>query len=516
MRSVRLQALRLAVIVKAPPMSSFSTPADSGVAALIRARQNIEADPDSVKAHFDHALALCQLAQWEPAVAAWQNVVRLDPDNAFAYINMGVVHLEQAQWPQAEHAFEQAVRCQPDRAAAQYGLGVVRAQQGRLEGPDGARSAWEQTLLLAPDHVQARESLAELNAMAQAEPLPPVECVVTSQIHLQPPLAQEAEAVVRKAAPNDPPGALNTVAALSEHTAATPARQRIKIPPAVGPSLASIADAVIAAQHSARPDAGATVAANSEGGRDGITPTLRLNAADLKAGHRNLRAPAALSRPQQFLSSLPGRALLGAGTVSLLVVMALAWQKEHRSPTPSVPNAFVTPAVLPVTSSASPENAGLPAPASVAAPSVIPPAPRPDIADVPPSKSAENASVLSQNTVQSKQVDVVNSNSHEDTPAPRPQPRAAHNRHTQTLDTDAMEPSHSAIVHRERAHTTRVGAANSDEITGSRTRAIPRSLPKPAAARHRSHSGEEDTFGGSAAPSRSTPSSDEWTDRPPQ
>ena len=495
-------------------MSSSTSAPESDVAVLIRARQFIEAEPDSVKAHFEHALALCRVSQWEQAAAAWQNVIRLEPGNAFAYINMGVVHLEQAQWGQAEQAFRQAIYLQPQQPAAHYGLGAACAQQGQLEA---ARAAWGQTLHLSPDHTEAQLALDELNLLAREDALPPVECVVTSQINLQPPSPAQKPADTQPPARAESPSPLAASAAtlreeqpaalLREEQPVSPAAprpHRIKLPQFNGPNLTSIADAVMSAQHTPRPDSAAHDSAQAHSESDSIAPTLRLDTKEIRSAHRGMRAASLPPSPRR----IAGRVLLGTGLACVLGVMVWAAQPPRSSAENAASMAHVTPAALPVTASAPTTLPDAPLPSSSLAPSDTPPAFVPD---------KGQAAAREQDQTGTRQTVTAGTPTHDGTLAHPVQnhPAVVRHRHIQTVDKDA-EVSHHAVSRPARVPQARVAAANSDDIPHPRRQNSTRI--RQAATLHHSRSGgngEEDTFAAHANPARSA-NAEEWTDKLPQ
>ena len=543
---------------KALLMNSPHADIDSPVAALIRSQQALQSDPNDAAARFEQALALCRLGKWEQAVTAWEQVVRLEPDNAFAYINMGVIHSEQGQWAQAEQAFAQALRCRPEQPAAHYGLGMAYAQQGRQEE---AQSAWERTLQLEPGHSDAQTNLAVLKTLAAEEfDAPPVECVVTSQINLlATPESMEMEDAqahhieLSGAEAEHRHGYLETAsedrsrqvsrAAQADAPLPTPETQdkpRIKLPPVIGPSLASIAGAVIAAQSQPASDKATLPPPDAASGQNavvgdgnaalreqnGVEPTLRLDAKALQRGHR------ALKRQEQAGMSpfLSGRNLLAVGAVGVFLLLSAAWgvqqNRAHNQPalfadTASAaappPASTASAATNPVVtesdtdaSSASQANSALTAP-----PAALPSASASSAAlPTAPDAAPERPATLRGTT----QVEAASVEMPGDEPLPRPHSRL-HSGHSRALSENDARSDQAAAVH---THAPRIGkarAAKAGHIEGSpaseRLASSRReSAAKHASGTHRNAGSEEDTFASHAQPKHGD-NGEEWTDKIP-
>ena len=108
-------------------------------------------------AHFRRGVAFCQAGNYDDAIAAWQEVLRLQPDNPYALANIGIVLTEQAHWAEARKCFVRVLEIEPDSAEAPYGLGMADAQLGNYAG---AIAAWENTIRLQPDNTDAHYNMA--------------------------------------------------------------------------------------------------------------------------------------------------------------------------------------------------------------------------------------------------------------------------------------------------------------------------------------------------------------------
>jgi TPR repeat/Tetratricopeptide repeat len=473
-------------------MNSPHVDRDSHVAALIRSRQAVAADPGDVAAHFNQALALCQLGQWEQAIAVWEHVVLLEPDNAFAYVNMGVAHLEQAQWEQAEGAFTQAIRCRSDHAAAHFGLGITRAQQGQYEA---AKDDWEQTLRLDPDHAEARYNLDFLASMppertddAQANSpsvLPSnmahtaqVEYEVTSQINMLP-------VTWGVDAPSVPK---------------VPAENKIKLPPQSGPPLDAIVQSVMAAQQDALAGQVAATtrqpqnADEREPAQVRVEPTLRLDGKGRKKEHHRLRHQEASANDNS-----KGKWMAG-GAMIVLALLLTAWGTRgiRNQAVPSSSAGSPAPSGLSVTSASL--NAGNQ--------SAVPPSDANTVAPVD-----HTTAILPQagQPVPTRMMSTGDTGISRQTAAESIPTYPEHN----SAETAANETSASSIHVRKtgRKRTQRL-AASSEQASATRrkSRETRTARLRHGAANARSH--DEDTFPTHSHTGRAD-NSEEWTDKIP-
>lgn len=110
-------------------------------------RQALEADPESVTAHFMLATSYVQQGMLIEAEASLTEVLRLDPDHADAWANLGVVYYRMGRMDEAEETLRTALSKQPDDAELHYNLGGVLLAMSDI---DGAQSAFFQAVELDP------------------------------------------------------------------------------------------------------------------------------------------------------------------------------------------------------------------------------------------------------------------------------------------------------------------------------------------------------------------------------
>ena len=72
-----------------------------------------------------------KLKEYDKAVSAYREVLRLKPDNSAASNQLGLAHLSLKQFPNALAAFQETIRLKPDDAAAHFNLGFTYVSAGQ-------------------------------------------------------------------------------------------------------------------------------------------------------------------------------------------------------------------------------------------------------------------------------------------------------------------------------------------------------------------------------------------------
>ena len=89
-------------------------------------------------------------------VSVWQAVLNVVPDNSRAYKGLGEAYGKLGQYEDAIRACKQAIRIKPLYAAAHYNLGVTYSKLGRYEE---AIKCCEQAIRIKPDYAKAYNNL---------------------------------------------------------------------------------------------------------------------------------------------------------------------------------------------------------------------------------------------------------------------------------------------------------------------------------------------------------------------
>lgn len=99
-----------------------------------------------------------EIGQYEKAVPAFREALRLKPDDAYSAYFLGHAYYNLKQYPSVVAAFQQAIRLKPDYAEAHRYLGVTYLTMGQK---DQALHTYQTLLTL--DKQKAQELLAEIN-----------------------------------------------------------------------------------------------------------------------------------------------------------------------------------------------------------------------------------------------------------------------------------------------------------------------------------------------------------------
>lgn len=100
----------------------------------------------------------------EQARDEFMQAVDLEPNLARAHLNLGLVLGDLSDWARAATEFEFVTRLDSQSAEAFYYLGMAR---GRIGQKDGARSALQATILIAPNTVWGTRAQTELDKLAK-------------------------------------------------------------------------------------------------------------------------------------------------------------------------------------------------------------------------------------------------------------------------------------------------------------------------------------------------------------
>lgn len=104
-------------------------------------------------------IVLVDAGQYDVAIEASQEALKLDPTASLAQLNIGVAYVRQSKFLEAAEAFRETIKMDPTAVSAYFNLGVSEEKLGNM---DGARKAYEEALRLDPGLEVAREKLAGL------------------------------------------------------------------------------------------------------------------------------------------------------------------------------------------------------------------------------------------------------------------------------------------------------------------------------------------------------------------
>jgi tetratricopeptide (TPR) repeat protein len=129
-----------------------------GEAAVEACKKAIRLKPDYAVAWFNLGVTSGKLGQWQQALEAYKETIRLKWDHAEkAWYNLGTTYVKDlGQLQQALEAFKEAIRLKPDYAEAWNNLGTTYAILGQ---PQQALEAYKETIRLKPDDAEVWHGL---------------------------------------------------------------------------------------------------------------------------------------------------------------------------------------------------------------------------------------------------------------------------------------------------------------------------------------------------------------------
>ena len=138
----------------------------------LNTERRIRLKPDDVGAYIKLGSLLCDHKRdYEGAIAAFQEAVRLKPDSPLAHLCLGNALRGQGKLGQAEAEYREAIRLKPDGVDAYLNLGVLLS--GQKHDYAGAIAALREAIRLKPDspkaHINLGNALAGQGRLGQAE-----------------------------------------------------------------------------------------------------------------------------------------------------------------------------------------------------------------------------------------------------------------------------------------------------------------------------------------------------------
>ena len=119
-------------------------------------QEAIRLKPNHAKAWYNLGVNYGDLGEYQKAIDAYREAIRLQPDDAKAWSNLGVHYGDLGEYQKAIDAFREAIRLQPDLADAWNNLG---AAYGDLDQSQKEIDAYREAIRLQPDYVRAWHNL---------------------------------------------------------------------------------------------------------------------------------------------------------------------------------------------------------------------------------------------------------------------------------------------------------------------------------------------------------------------
>ena len=92
-----------------------------------------DAEVVSAQEYLDQGIALVEEGEFELAITAFDEVIRLDPEDAKAYYNRGLAYANLGQYDQAIQDYDEAIQLDPEDAKAYVNRGIAYANLGDFE-----------------------------------------------------------------------------------------------------------------------------------------------------------------------------------------------------------------------------------------------------------------------------------------------------------------------------------------------------------------------------------------------
>jgi len=130
-----------------PTQGQPSSPEQSGVKQINLLEGLTQKDALLLQQRFDQAASLLHAGQFEYAITALDQVIKIQPRMPEAYVNLGYAYLGLKEYQTAANAFSKSIDLRPNQVNAYYGL--AEALEG-MQDYEGALGAMRSYIHLSP------------------------------------------------------------------------------------------------------------------------------------------------------------------------------------------------------------------------------------------------------------------------------------------------------------------------------------------------------------------------------
>jgi tetratricopeptide (TPR) repeat protein len=125
--------------------------------AITACQQAIKLDPNCMWFYYTLGQAYREQRQWQQVISAFQQAIQRDSSVSWPYYELGRCWLKQGNWQEAIAALQQSIALNPDFAWAYHHLGEIWLDQDQ---PEAAIAAYEQARHLIPDQLLFQQKLS--------------------------------------------------------------------------------------------------------------------------------------------------------------------------------------------------------------------------------------------------------------------------------------------------------------------------------------------------------------------
>ncbi|GMO62750.1 MAG: hypothetical protein Ta2G_21700 [Termitinemataceae bacterium] len=124
----------------------------------------IKLDPNDADAYYNRGIAYANKRDYDRAITDYSQAIKIDPNYAVAYYNRGNEYRGKGDYDRAVADYSQAIKIDPNYAAVYLLRGIVYADKGDY---DRAIADYTQALKLNPNHPYAKKYLEEAKKKAR-------------------------------------------------------------------------------------------------------------------------------------------------------------------------------------------------------------------------------------------------------------------------------------------------------------------------------------------------------------